>query len=66
MVMGSMFVNFYRYGTSYEVVSVVRERIEVGRDLEREGKGRNCTYVRSVVISSCIREAVEVARVLEF
>jgi hypothetical protein len=34
--------------------------------LEREGKGRNCTCVRRVVISSCIREPVEVARVLEF
>jgi hypothetical protein len=25
-------VNFHRYGTSYEVVSVVRERVEAGRD----------------------------------
>jgi hypothetical protein len=32
MVTGWMFVNFHRYGTSYEVVSVVRERVEAGRD----------------------------------
>jgi hypothetical protein len=34
MVTGWMFVNFHRYGTSYEVVSVVRERVEAGRDSE--------------------------------
>jgi hypothetical protein len=37
MVTGWMFVNFYRYGTSYEVVSWVRERVGIGRDSERYG-----------------------------
>jgi hypothetical protein len=37
MVTGWMFVNFHRYGAWNELVSVVRERIEVGRDSERYG-----------------------------